>query len=149
MLSAADLAGYNFEGLSEGLLALSARRGLAHRQGARLLAQKYAPLGPDDHVIGDRDFPEVEDGIAALDEESRLLAEAASAVGLVGRLLADQGSGQQTEEQGRGTRGGTLSALDLIRKALAAISGAPLTARHCRTLAAEARLGDLSDGGRG
>jgi hypothetical protein len=47
MLSPADLAATDWDKFSARLLALSARRALASRQGERMLQQQFAPVRED------------------------------------------------------------------------------------------------------
>ncbi|MDV2987059.1 UNVERIFIED_CONTAM: hypothetical protein Q9R58_22375, partial [Methylobacteriaceae bacterium AG10] len=77
MISPADLAATDWDKLSAGLLALSARRALVQRQGERLLQQRFAPIGADDHRIVPHDFPALEEDLSEMDRESALLAQTA------------------------------------------------------------------------
>lgn len=96
MLSAADFAVADWDKLSAGLLALSARRALAARQGERMLRQKFVPVGADEHRIADQDFPAVEEHLNEIDRESVILAQPAHAFTQIGRFMADEQSGRPT-----------------------------------------------------
>ena len=94
MLNPADLAATDWDKLSAGLLALSARRALAQRQGERMLQQRFAPVGTDEHRIAPHDFPAVEEDLGEMDRESALLAQTAHALAQIRRFAADEQSGR-------------------------------------------------------
>lgn len=124
MLSPADLAATDWDKLSAGLLALSARRALASRQGERMLQQQFAPVAEDEHRIAPHDFPAVEEDLGEMDRESALLAQTAHALALVRRLARDEQSGRpapvaaEAEQRSPSARG-------LLARAFAALTGAP------------------------
>jgi len=124
MLSPADLAATDWDKLSAGLLALSARRALASRQGERMLQQQFAPVGEDEHRIAPHDFPAVEEDLGEMDRESALLAQTAHALALVRRLARDEQSGRPAaiaaEAEPRSP-----SARHFLTRAFAALTGAP------------------------
>ena len=122
MLNPADLAATDWDKLSAGLLALSARRALASRQGERMLQQQFAPIGADEHRIAPHDFPAVEEDLGEMDRESALLAQTAHALALVRRLARDEQSGRPApvaaEQRSPSARG-------LLARAITALTGAP------------------------
>ncbi|KQQ04497.1 hypothetical protein ASF56_12155 [Methylobacterium sp. Leaf122] len=124
MLSPADLAATDWDKLSAGLLALSARRALASRQGERMLQQQFAPVGEDEHRIAPHDFPAVEEDLGEMDRESALLAQTAHALALVRRLACDEQSGRPApvaaEAEPRSP-----AARSLLARAITALTGAP------------------------
>ncbi|KQO92013.1 hypothetical protein ASF33_17640 [Methylobacterium sp. Leaf92] len=124
MLNPADLAATDWDKLSAGLLALSARRALASRQGERMLQQQFAPVREDEHRIAPHDFPAVEEDLGEMDRESALLAQTAHALALVRRLARDEQSGRPApvaaEAEPRSP-----SARQFLTRAFAALTGAP------------------------
>lgn len=123
MLSPADLAATDWDKLSAGLLALSARRALASRQGERMLQQRFAPVGEDEHRIAAHDFPAVEEDLGKMDRESALLAQTAHALALVRRLARDEQSGRPAPVAAE-AEPGSPSARHLLTRAIAALTGA-------------------------
>ncbi|MBB2960952.1 hypothetical protein [Methylobacterium sp. R2-1] len=77
-----------------GLLALSARRALAGRQGERMQQQQFAPAGADEHRVAPHSFPAVEEDLGEKEWESALLAQTAHALAQVRRFVADEKSNQ-------------------------------------------------------
>ncbi|ARO53959.1 hypothetical protein B2G69_07215 [Methylorubrum zatmanii] len=122
MLNPADLA--DWDKLCAGLLALSARRALASRQGERMLQQQFAPVREDEHRIAPHDFPAVEEDLGEMDRESALLAQTAHALALVRRLTRDEQSGRPapvtSEAEPRSP-----SARHFLTRAFAALTGVP------------------------
>ena len=119
MLNPADLA--DWDKLSAGLLALSARRALASRQGERMLQQRFAPVGENEHRIAPHDFPAVEEDLGEMDRESALLAQTAHALALVRRLARDEQSGKPAPAESH-TEVRSPSARNLIARAFAALT---------------------------
>ncbi|MCP1557811.1 UNVERIFIED_ORG: hypothetical protein M2438_001895 [Methylobacterium sp. SuP10 SLI 274] len=122
MLNPADLA--DWDKLSAGLLALSARRALASRQGERMLQQQFAPVGVDEHRIAPHDFPAVEEDLGEMDRESALLAQTAHALALVRRLARDEQSGRPAPVAAD-AEPRSPSARSLLARAITALTGAP------------------------
>ncbi|WP_437871588.1 hypothetical protein ACSD7O_25050 [Methylorubrum extorquens] len=124
MTGPVDLASTDWDSLSAGLLALSARRALASRQGERMLQQQFAPVRGDEHRIAPHDFPAVEEDLGEMDRESALLAQTAHALALVRRLARDEQSGRpapvaaEAEQRSPSARG-------LLARAITALTGAP------------------------
>lgn len=119
--SHADLAVADWDKLSAGLLALSARRALACRQGERMLQQQFAPIGENEHRIAPHDFPAVEEDLGEVDRESALLAQTAHALTQVRRFLADEQSGRPAPEASRCDKRNP-SARNLLARAFAALT---------------------------
>lgn len=122
MLNPADLA--DWDKLSAGLLALSARRALASRQGERMLQQQFAPVREDEHRIAPHDFPAVEEDLGEMDRESALLAQTAHALALVRRLARDEQSGRPAPVAAD-AEPRSPSARSLLARAITALTGAP------------------------
>ncbi|MBI1690489.1 hypothetical protein [Methylorubrum sp. DB1722] len=121
MLSPADFAVADWDKLSAGLLALSARRALAARQGERMLRQKFAPVGESEHRIAPHDFPAVEEDLGEMDRESALLAQTAHALALVRRLARDEQSGKPAPVETH-TEARSPSARNLLARAFVALT---------------------------
>lgn len=94
MLSLNDLSRVDWDALDAGLATVAARRGLEFRQGQRFLGQKYETPREGDHIIAPKDFRATERDLIGLDADSKILAQAADAVALVRRFLADERSGR-------------------------------------------------------
>jgi hypothetical protein len=120
-LAVADLAVADWDKLSAGLLALSARRALACRQGERMLQQQFAPVGENEHRIAPHDFPAVEEDLGEMDRESALLAQTAHALTQVRRFMADEQSGRPAPAPAP-TLARSPSAQGLLARALAALA---------------------------
>ncbi|MGA4555120.1 hypothetical protein [Methylorubrum aminovorans] len=125
MLSPADFAVADWDKLSAGLLALSARRALAARQGERMLRQKFAPVGEDEHRIADHDFPAVEEDLDEMDRESVVLAQTAHAFSQIGRFMSDEQSGRPAPASA-GTTSFSPSGRGFLARAIARLTGAPV-----------------------
>ena len=123
MLNPADLAATDWDKLSAGLLALSARRALACRQGERMLQQQFAPVGADEHRIAPHDFPAVEEDLGEMDRESALLAQTAHALAQIRRFVGDEQSGRPASTTA--CEAVSPSGRSLIARAFAALTGAP------------------------
>ncbi|BAU92509.1 hypothetical protein MPPM_3904 [Methylorubrum populi] len=121
MLNPSDLASTDWDKLSTGLLALSARRALASRQGERMLQQRFAPVAEGEHRIAPHDFPAVEEDLGEMDRESALLAQTAHALALVRRLARDEQSGRPAPVESH-TEARSPSARNLIARAFAALT---------------------------
>ncbi|ACK81189.1 hypothetical protein [Methylorubrum extorquens] len=123
MLNPADLA--DWDKLSAGLLALSARRALVCRQGERMLKQRFAPTSEGEHQIAPHDFPAVEADLAEIDRESALLAQTAHAFTQLRRFAADEQSGRPAPVLRSTPNPASPSRGNLIARALTALTGAP------------------------
>lgn len=124
MTGPVDLASTDWDSLSAGLLALSARRALASRQGERMLQQQFAPVREDEHRIAPHDFPAVEEDLGEMDRESALLAQTAHALALVRRLARDEQSGRPAPVAAEAEQRSP-SARSLLARAITALTGAP------------------------
>ena len=124
MTGPVDLASTDWDSLSAGLLALSARRALASRQGERMLQQQFAPVREDEHRIAPHDFPAVEEDLGEMDRESALLAQTAHALALVRRLARDEQSGRPAPVAAD-AEPRSPSARSLLARAITALTGAP------------------------